>query len=72
MVVASLNKDSKKMVELLREEGIEAYEIDLSSIYSLMPKITKTIVDCFGLMEDGGVISSSGLFMLGIVINYFQ
>jgi translation initiation factor eIF-2B subunit beta len=68
VVSTELNTGSKKMMEKLRSLGIESYLISFSSIYTIMPKITKIVVSCYALMSDGGIISDSGIYSIGLVI----
>lgn len=61
-------KHSKRMVQELTKEKIESYQVSLSSIYTIMPKITKVIISSYAVMADGGILGYSGIFALGMVI----
>jgi translation initiation factor 2B subunit (eIF-2B alpha/beta/delta family) len=61
-------RHSKRMVQELTKEKIESYQVSLSSIYTIMPKITKVIISSYAVMADGGILGYSGIFALGMVI----
>lgn len=67
LVVDDLNHGSIRMVKELTEKGIESYRVAISSIYTIMPKVSKIIVSSHAVMADGGIIGLSGIYCLGMV-----
>ena len=47
--------------------SIESYRVSLSSVLTVMPKVTKVIVGSYAVMADGGILGFSGIYALGMV-----
>lgn len=63
---------SSKMVEELTKKSIESYRVSLTSVFTIMPKITKVIVGSFAVMADGGILGFSGIYSLGMIAKEFS
>lgn len=59
---------SEKMVLQLTQNKIESYRLSIASIFTIMPKITKIVISSHAVMADGGILGSSGIYSLGMVL----
>lgn len=63
---------STKMLAELTSLSIESYRVSLSSVFTIMPKVTKVIVGSYAVLADGGILGFSGIYALGMIAKEFS
>lgn len=72
LVVDDQILSSTRMVTELTEAGLKSYRVAYSSVCTVMPKVSKVIVDSCAVMADGGIIGFSGIYGLGITAKEYS
>lgn len=72
LVVDDQVSSSIRMVTELTEAGLKCYRVAFSSVLTVMPKISKVIVDSCAVMADGGIVGFSGIYGLGITAKEYS
>lgn len=63
----NLKNDGGEMVKKLREESIESYLVEDSSLCTIMHKVNKVVLNCNSLLADGGILGYSGMLAMAMV-----